>query len=396
MKKNNLFLAWLLTAVIAMLEFSSCSNELAPEKPVREGMVDVVMTTSLPEVLRTYGSNSADGGLKNLEGHQPDLYVRYIMEIYNEPDTEEGADNTEKKLVKRKMLYKPLTSTGDYREAEFTARLFASKYTFVFWADIVRKVSVITDEQRKAGLYTPYYANAYFFSNDGTNTDFLLRPVDAESFVKGDLQTIRAAELPEDIAPVSPEMYDGYSCVKTVDLRTADWDKEDFTLKRPFAKLRILTNAAGTTQRVPDYEKTVTILKSGLTIPTVFNAKDHTYSKGGDENDRGYWAVVEQPIGSYNNESGNQQTLGIFYLPASGSPGSYNLEFYFDLYEKNNGGIIAEDVYVEVLNVPLQENRLTTIMGSFLADNHTITIGIEDEFEGEQFEVDPANPPTGK
>lgn len=386
MKKNNLFLAWLLTAVIAMLEFSSCSNELAPEKPVREGMVDVVMTTSLPEVLQTYGSNSGDGGLKNLEGHQSNLYVRYIMEIYNEPDTEAGADNTEKKLIKRKMLYRPLTSTSTYREVEFTARLFASRYTFVFWADIVRKVSVITEDQKKAGLYTPYYANAYFFSNEGTNTDVLLRPVDAESFVKGDLQTIRAAELSETIAPIGPEMYDGYSCVKTVDLRTADCET-NFTLKRPFAKLRIISNAGGTTLRTPDYEKTVTMLKSGLTIPTVFNAKDQTYSKGENDSDQGYWALVEQPIGSYNNESGNEHTLGVFFLPASGNPGSYNLDFYFDIYE-NTGSIIAEDVHVAVPNVPLQANHLTTIKGDVLANNHLITISIEDEFEDPGYEKD--------
>ncbi|MBO4944088.1 MAG: hypothetical protein J6C91_02360 [Muribaculaceae bacterium] len=121
MKKNNLFLAWLLAAVIAMLEFSSRSNEPAPEKPVREGMVDVVMTTSLPDDLQTYASNSAKSALENLENQG--LFLRYIMEVY----TESG------ELLKRKMQYKSLSSEALYRDAEFSARLFAAKYTFVFY-----------------------------------------------------------------------------------------------------------------------------------------------------------------------------------------------------------------------------------------------------------------------
>lgn len=372
MKKNNLFLAWLLTAVIAMLEFSSCSNELAPEKPVREGMVDVVMTTSLPEVLQTYGSNSADGGLKNLEGQ--DLHLRYIMEVY----TESGD------LVKRKMLYIPITSGGSYRAAEFSARLFAAKYTFVFWADIVRKVNNLPGNMVLEGLYKPFYANAYFFSNTYDNSDVLWRPTGTETAVKGDLQAIRASEIAESIAPVGPEMYDCYACVEQVDL-TTEPTTQSFTLLRPFAKLRIISTGGGTTTRVPDYEKTVTILKSGSTIPTMFNAKEHTFSNGGDDN-RGYWATVKHQIGLYNNESGNQHTLGVFYLPASGTPGSYNLEFYFDIYEANTGSVISDNVHVSVANVPLQENRLTTILGDLLANTHVVEVGIEDEFEDPGYE----------
>lgn len=368
MKKNNLFVAWLLTAVIAMLEFSSCSNELAPEKPVREGMVDVIMTTSLPEVLQTYScSNSAKGGLENLESQG--LVVRYIMEVY----TESGD------LLKRKMIYRPLSSDANYRDAEFSARLFAGKYTFVFWADIVKKVK-LPESMVLEGLSPECYANAYFFSNTYDNSDVLWRPNGTATAVKGDLQAIRASEIAESMAPQLPEMYDGYACVQEVDL-TTESTTQDFTLTRPFAKLRIITTDVGTT-RTPDYEKTVTLLKSNRTIPTMFNAREHKYSMGGDDY-RGYWATVRHQTGVYTNESreGDDHTLGVFYLPISDDVAAFNLDFYFDVYDAH-GDAISKNVHVSVPNVPLMENHLTTIKGNLLANTHTLKITINDEFDG--------------
>ena len=366
MKKNNLFVAWLLTAVVAMLEFSSCSNEPAPEKPVREGMVDVVMTTSLPEVLQTYASNSAKSGLENLENQG--LSLRYIMEVY----TESG------ELLKRKMLYKPLSSSDFYRDAEFSARLFAGKYKFVFWADIVREVEKLPEGMELEGLSKPFYANAYFFSTQDENSDALWRPTSPTTAVKGDLQAIRASKIDESMAPVGPEMYDCYACVQEVDL-TTEPTTQTFTLKRPFAKLRIITTGGGSTKRTPDYGKTVTMLKSGLSIPTMFNAKEHTYSKGDDQYG-GYWATVRHQTGVYGNETQKDHTLGVFYLPVSGTPGSYNLEFYFDVYD-GSGNVISKNVLVSVSNVPLRENYLTTIKGNLLANTHNIVIDIIDEFD---------------
>lgn len=372
MKKNNLFVAWLLTAAIAILEFSSCSNEQAPEKPVREGMVDVVMTTSLPEVLHTYASNSAKGGLENLENQG--LSLRYIMEVY----TESG------ELLKRKMLYKSLSSNDFYRDAEFSARLFAGKYTFVFWADIVREIEKLPDGMELEGLSQPFYANAYFFSTQVDNSDALWRPTGPTSAVKGDLQTICASKIDESMAPVGPEMYDCYACVKEVDL-TTEPTTQSFTLKRPFAKLRIISTGGGSTKRTPDYGKTVTMLKSGLSIPTMFNAKEHTYSKE-DDTYGGYWATVRHQTGVYGNETEKDHTLGVFYLPVSGTPGSYNLEFYFDVYD-GSGSEISKNVHVSVSNVPLQENYLTTIKGHLLANTHDIVIETIDEFDGDQYIV---------
>lgn len=181
-----------------------------------------------------------------------------------------------------------------------------------------------------------------------------------------------------------PEMYDGYACTSKVDL-TIDSPTLSFTLKRPFAKLRIISTGGGSTTRTPDYAKTVTMLRSNSTIPTMFNAKEHTYSKGEDTYG-GYWATVEHQIGLYTNETDKDHTLGVFYLPVTGNPGSYNLDFYFDVYDKD-GDEISKNVHVNVPNVPLRENYLTTIKGDLLVNTHKIMIEILDEFEGTEYIV---------
>lgn len=58
---------------------------MTPDQPIREGMVDVVMTTSMPQELQSYGVSSAEGGLKNLE--DKGYSVRYIMEVYPKGST---------------------------------------------------------------------------------------------------------------------------------------------------------------------------------------------------------------------------------------------------------------------------------------------------------------------
>lgn len=133
MKKKLFFFASLLTAAAATLGLTSCSNEMAPDQPMRSGEVDITMTTSLPQELQSYATTSAEGGLKNLEGVEG-LAVRYIMEIY--PKGSETA-------VQRMITYKNLTADGDYRTASFSTRLLAAEYNFVFWADIVRESNTI-------------------------------------------------------------------------------------------------------------------------------------------------------------------------------------------------------------------------------------------------------------
>lgn len=353
-------------AIVAM-GLTSCSQEDMPDTPTREGMVDVVMTTSMPQELQSYGVNSAEGGLKNLE--DKGYSVRYIMEVYPKGSTTK---------VQRMIKYVPMSEGGSYRTTSFETRLLASEYNFVFFADIVRKVNSYpyNDPAPYPGLTAPYYANRYFFSNTDESSDVLIRPTDVNTAVAGDLQTICASKAATDTFQ-NPylEMYDAYSCTKAVDLRTES-TTQSFTLKRPFAKLRLITTDADQLLATPDWSKSRVDI-SVSDIPTGINAlTGKTITTGVN----GYWNSGIQALNSdvYTAEAGNDKTISVFYLPVPAN--SQNLTFTISVKD-NSGNYLTRSLKLEVQNVPLVGNKLTTIKGNLLSKNATFDVTIEDEFD---------------
>lgn len=366
MKKKLFFFATLLVAVVAAFGLTSCSQEDMPDSPTRDGVVDVVMTTTLPQELQSYATTSAEGGLKNLEGVEG-LAVRYIMEIY--PKGSETA-------VQRMITYKNLTSDGDYRTASFSTRLLAAEYNFVFWADIVRESNTIPYNQTLEGLETPIYGNSYFYSNknlSGEALEALYRPTDVSVSEKGDLKTIHSSGVGAAVSPVSSEMYDGYTCAKEVDLRVEP-TTHSFTLKRPFAKLRVVaTDKADELIMKPDWDKSLLKILPDCNIPNRFNALTGTATSDSNVGG-GYWCSYYVTSGTYENETGDEHTIGVFYLPVSTS--SYNLTFDMGI----TTGETATYNKLSVENVPLVANKLTTIKGKILSKKTDVTITIEDPF----------------
>lgn len=376
MKKKLFFFASLLTAAAATLGLTSCSNEMTPDQPIREGMVDVVMTTSMPQELQSYGVSSAEGGLKNLE--DKGYSVRYIMEVYPKGSTTK---------VQRMIKYVPMSEGGSYRTTSFETRLLASEYNFVFFADIVRQVNAYpyNDPNPYPGLNKPYYANRYFFSNTDESSDVLIRPTDVNTAVAGDLQTICASIAATDTFQ-NPylEMYDAYSCSEAVDLRIEP-TTQSFTLKRPFAKLRLITTDADKLLTTPDWSKSrVDITVSD--IPTGFNALT-----GASVNvaDRGYWnggiQALNSDLYSNENEKASEKTISVFYLPVPAN--GQNLTFKMSVKDAS-GNYLAQGVSLEVENVPLVGNKLTTIKGNLLSTNATVNVTIDDEFEDDETIID--------
>lgn len=368
MKKKLFFFASLLTAAAATLGLTSCSNEMTPDQPMREGMVDVVMSTSLPQGLQTYGVNSAEGGLKNLE--DKGYTVRYIMEIYPEGSTTK---------VQRMIKYEPITPGGTYRNTTFETRLLASKYKFVFFADIVRKVNNFPYGEQITGMAAPYYCNRYFYSNTDEESDVLIRPTyptAVPTYVEGDLQNICASRAATDTEqnPYT-EMYDAYSCTESVDLRNEPIQQE-FVLKRPFAKLRLVTTDADQLLATPDWSKSrVDITTSD--IPTGYNALT---GESVNVSERGYWNGGSQALNSdvYSNETGTDKTIAVFYLPIPAK--SQNLTFTINVKDAS-GKSLAQGIQLTVENVPLVGNKLTTIKGNLLSKNAVVNVRIDDEFE---------------
>lgn len=364
MKQFKTFLAVVAIGLLTALGFSSCSQEDMPDSPNREGMVDVVMSTSLPQGLQTYGVNSAEGGLKNLE--DKGYTVRYIMEIYPEGSTTK---------VQRMIKYVPISVDGTYRSTSFQTRLLASKYKFVFFADIVREVNS-TLYPLPEGITAPYYYNRYFVSNTNEDSDKLYRPIKGNNYVEGDLQNICAStNANTEVQNPSTEMYDAYSCTEPVDLRN-DPIQQEFVLKRPFAKLRLIATDVNQLLATPDWSKcSVKIIDSN--IPTGYNALTGESKNIGEA---GYWngGALATTNETYSNEDGAERTVGVFYLPVPTN--SQNLTFSINISDAS-GKELATGIELEVENVPLVGNKLTTIKGNLLSKNAVVNVRIDDEFE---------------
>lgn len=371
MKKKLFFFASLLTAAAATLGLTSCSNEMTPDQPIREGMVDVVMTTSLPQALQSYAASSEESGLANLEGQ--DLQVRYIMEVYNKTTSTEP--------VVRKICYKPLVSGGDYKTASFQTRLVAAQYNFVFWADIVKKVETKDLDYGSIsyeGLSTPFYANRYFISNIDESSDILVHATSSDTYAAGSLQEISAANLGDNgLAHLTGEMYDGYTANEVIDLRSEPTGKS-ITLKRPFAKLRVITTDADVLKEQGIDPSTINMsLLYGTTIPSTYNALTKASSGIANLN------ALYKNNAIYDDETDPKvKTVGVMYclIPASVD----NMELSLGV----KGSSIYDAISINVENVPLVANKLTTIKGNLFARNPKITINIDDEFEDDETIID--------
>lgn len=371
MKKKLFFFASLLTAAAATLGLTSCSNEMTPDQPIREGMVDVVMTTSLPQALQSYAASSEESGLANLEGQ--DLQVRYIMEVYNKTTSTEP--------VVRKICYKPLVSGGDYKTASFQTRLVAAQYNFVFWADIVKKVETKDLDYGSIsyeGLSTPFYANRYFISNIDESSDILVHATSSDTYAAGSLQEISAANLGDNgLAHLTGEMYDGYTANEVIDLRSEPTGKS-ITLKRPFAKLRVITTDADVLKEQGIDPSTINMsLLYGTTIPSTYNALTKASSGIANLN------ALYKNNAIYDDETDPKvKTVGVMYclIPASVD----NMELSLGV----KGSSIYDAISINVENVPLVANKLTTIKGNLFARNPKITINIDDEFEDDGTIID--------
>lgn len=381
MKKKLFFFATLLVAVVAAFGLTSCSQEDMPDSPNREGMVDVVMTTSLPQALQSYAISSDKSGLENLEGVKDEngkgLAVRYIMEVYPKTSSTEP--------IVRKICYKPLVSGGDYKTASFQTRLVAAQYNFVFWADIVREVNTMENnsvDMSAVGLSKPFYGNRYFLTNqenpDGSEP-VLVHATKADTYSAGTLQEISAnVQADASVGHITGEMYDGYTANEVIDLRTEVPSKSIF-LKRPFAKLRVITTDADVMdqQNISPADIIMTLFYNS-TIPSTYNAL--TKSSSGSANLNALYK--NNAIYSAENEKANEKTVGVMYcLP----PASVNeLTLNFSVY----GSDIYSGIPVNAGMVPLVANNLTTIKGNLFSKNPKITIEIKDEFEGDETIID--------
>ena len=295
-----------LALAAVVLGLASCQTEPEGFDVNVGGEQDVNITVSLPEGTR---ANSALGAFDNVDFTKYD--VRFQCEVHY------GAE--------KKVLEPQFSDNG--KEASFNVRLIANRnYKFVVWADLV-------EEDSTADLHYNTSAGLHNITiNDWNAMD---------------------------------ETRDAFTCSEVREFtRNANIRLE---LKRPFAKLRVITTDIDELMGIVPTEAEVVYTTE---YRNSFNAVE---AKAGDV----YATKTHNrfEIASYD-ETGTDKTLFADYLFASEGD---VVNFSMNVYDQN-GDLIDESKYFNT-PIPVKRNYVTTIKGNILTYADDFTVTIKDAFD---------------
>ena len=307
-----------------VLGLASCQTEPEGLGVNVGGEVDTYVTVSLPETTR---ANSALGAFDNVDlGDENDAKtIRYILKIYQK------VGNEYKVSTDRQVEY------SDGKNVVFPVRLVPNRdYRFVVWADYV----VSKND-------TDYHYNTH---NDGELANITLN------------DTWFAMDETRDA-------FTGY-------FDTADGDKRysaglpiNITLKRPFAKLRVIT----TDMKELGYlgiEPHNAVVTYTTQFHESFNAFNGQY--GAETVSKTHTGFE---IKAYDdNEAKKSMVLFTDYFFADDSD---VVKFVMNVNEAN-GTLIKSNTFNT--DIAVKRNHLTTIQGNILTEGNNITVEVEDAF----------------
>lgn len=309
---------------------ASCQMD-EPDAGTLTGEVDFSITAGIPSGITTYapaGSGSHNGGAMLLD---PEVYtLRYTLEVYDKDG---------------KLAYEDTKEAVDFGGVTFDVRLLAKVYDFVFWADFVN------EEDGTAFYNVENLKNITYAS------------------------TVSAQKLADDAA-------DAYYKKEEVDL-TQSSKSLDVTLQRPFGKIRLIaTDILDRNNQQTEKPKTVTIDFGNALIPTAFNAFEGKVIEGsaavaGEVN---FLANKETTMVN-NQEKKDVYLLGINYIFESSAIPSYSMDV---TVTSDEGNIIGQR---SLSSIPVQENKLTTVIGNFYTNEGSIDVVVEDSFEEPEIEM---------
>lgn len=318
---------------MVLLGLATSCSEVMDEPGLNPNGDEITLRFEAPEALQITravpGTNSGQGGLVNVDWSQYDL--RYQVAVYSE----DGST----------LLAEPQLKTVDtYGPVTFNFRLTPNNtYKFVAWADFVRQ---------------------------GETADLHYNTAD---FTRIAIQDSVDAQL-------NDESRDAYFLAKNV--AVSQTFGETMTLKRPFAKLRVVTTDwASSGAKMPDNFK---VSYHDCTRFVELNAVTGEASGGADADASVvYTATLPQDAsgdkfyeGGYD-ATANNRTLFVDYLIANDVQQA--IHFSVD-WLQGTESILTKDF---TTNIPIQRNYLTTILGNLLTVGGSVTIDIEEGFVNE-------------
>lgn len=328
------------------LLLAGCQSEnLLPESVAVNGEENILFTVSAPEVMQvsraTLGpdSNSALGGLSNVDFSEFDL--RYQLAVYRVDGEGDNISYTQVIVPQTKIV------SDGYEPVTYALRLTPERnYKVVVWADFVR---------------------------EGETDDL--------HYDTSDFGNIRLADLPLQWE-INDESRDAYFGNLDVTVANNTLPVMELKLKRPFAKLRVVTtdwNYGGLGEELPDkVEVTYYGCKRFLALNALNG--ETTSMDLPDTESAVYTASFDKTKKDYAqgyDKSENNRTLVVDYLLADAEQTPVHLK----LTAKNGETIVArQDLKT---SIPIQRNWLTTIIGNALTVGGQFNVIIDDSFTNE-------------
>ena len=287
------------------------------------GEIDAIVNVTIPEA-ETRATNSAEGAFKNVDFSK--YTIRYILQVYynNEPSQE--------RLVKY----------SDSKSVAFDVRLVPGRdYNFVVWADIVEGNDYVDNE----------WSNADDLHYNTTNLHNI---------------TLKQTWVAMD---ETRDAFTGYYNTADHNVKYSSSLPINITLKRPFAKLRVVTTdmVALNNLGIAPYKATVTYANKHRES---FNAYDGTYGGLTKQN-----VSFTYNIASYDDNSETDKVLFTDYFFAVEND---LVKFTIDVMEDNGSHI--GDIVAFNTDIPVNANYLTTIKGNILTDGKNFNVTIDDAF----------------
>lgn len=278
----------------------SCTREI--QAPDGEEAT-LTVTASLDAAMDGGTKASADGGLTNLAA-QGGYSLRYNMELWSH-----DGETMEYKATPRYIDIADNMSMS----VEYNLSLLAKKYKMVLWADIVKK----NDDETVTAYYT-------VSETDGLTT----------------------IGFPKESAFGSDE-YDAFTAVADVNL-TGGSKLIEATLKRPFAKIRVIDDRTNTDPQV----KTKLNFSTEIEIPQTYDALNRTvktYSK---------LSYSPEYISATETNIGLCLFTGYIFVPETGAD-QQSTKYSFTI-------VVDDKEKVQVSDVTVRRNALTTVKGKIL------------------------------
>lgn len=329
--------------LVLCLFMTACQREEFIQDEITEnGDGNLTFTISVPDGLAltraSFGeqSNSAKGGITNVDCNAYDL--RYQLAVYR-------VDETNGTFVEVIAPQKKVVDS--YQAVTYSLRLTPDrKYKVVVWADFVTQGED---------------ADLHYDTQDFTN-----------------IVSLDAVEK-----QLNDESRDAYFITKDITV-TDNGISEDLVLKRPFAKIRVVTTDWNLYNlEMPDNFKITYYNCKRFTNINAVTGVSESSELAGDETTV-YTASIDKEEKEYAlnyDLHENNRTLTVDYLMTDQSEQT-PIHFTFEALDGTTT-ISRHDLKT---NVPIQRNWLTTILGNILTVDAEFDITIDENFENEWIE----------